>query len=171
MTTQSRGLVTRRHLLKLAIIASVGRSVAARASESAVLTVTGRIDGSPDPAVRRFSVADLERLGTTEFTTHTPWYSEACRFSGPRLGDVIAASGTMGETLLVTALNDYAARIPVDSLKTDEPILATRRDGQLMPVHDKGPLFVIYPFDSRSDLRHQMFYCRSVWQVHRIDVL
>ena len=49
-------------------------------------------------------------------------------------------------------------------------LLALKRDGEYMPVRDKGPLFIVYPFDSRPELRHQRFYARSAWQLARLDV-
>jgi hypothetical protein len=39
-----------------------------------------------------------------------------------------------------------------------------------MPVRDKGPLFIVYPYDTDSDLRHRRFYSRSAWQVGRLVV-
>ena len=39
-----------------------------------------------------------------------------------------------------------------------------------MPVTDKGPLFIVYPFDSNPELKHQLFYSRSAWQLNRIVV-
>ncbi len=42
--------------------------------------------------------------------------------------------------------------------------------GQYMTPRDKGPLFIVYPYDSNPDLKNQKFYSRSVWQVARIEV-
>jgi hypothetical protein len=39
-----------------------------------------------------------------------------------------------------------------------------------MPVRDKGPLFIVYNYDSNAELQHQRFYSRSVWQVARMVV-
>ena len=39
-----------------------------------------------------------------------------------------------------------------------------------MPVRDKGPLFIIYPFDANPELKSQTYYSRSVWQVAKIVV-
>jgi hypothetical protein len=49
-------------------------------------------------------------------------------------------------------------------------ILALKRDGEYMPVRDKGPLFVVYPYDSDPELRSQKFYSRSAWQVKSLIV-
>ena len=70
----------------------------------------------------------------------------------------------------MTALNDYATDIPLEDFKSQPVILATKRDGNYMPVRDKGPLFIVYNYDSNAELQHQRFYSRSVWQVARMVV-
>ena len=35
---------------------------------------------------------------------------------------------------------------------------------------DKGPLFIVYPFDSDPELKQQIYYNRSAWQVARLLV-
>ena len=49
-------------------------------------------------------------------------------------------------------------------------LLALKRNGLYMPIRDKGPLFIVYPYDSDPQLRHQRFYSRSAWQLVRIVV-
>ena len=39
-----------------------------------------------------------------------------------------------------------------------------------MPVREKGPLFIVYPYDSAPEIRHQKYYSRSAWQVARMVV-
>jgi hypothetical protein len=68
------------------------------------------------------------------------------------------------------ALNDYTTEIPVDDFTKYNVILALKRDGEYMPVRDKGPLFIVYPYDSDPELRSQKYYSRSAWQVARLIV-
>jgi hypothetical protein len=44
------------------------------------------------------------------------------------------------------------------------------RNGASMTVRDKGPLWIIYPYDARRDYRTEIHYSRSVWQLEQIDV-
>jgi hypothetical protein len=39
-----------------------------------------------------------------------------------------------------------------------------------MSVRDKGPLWVIYPYDS-DDYRSEVIYSRSIWQLDRLEVV
>ena len=49
-------------------------------------------------------------------------------------------------------------------------VLARLLDDKPMPVRDKGPLFIIYPFDADETLRSERYYSRSAWQLKVIEV-
>jgi hypothetical protein len=83
---------------------------------------------------------------------------------------LMEAVGATGETLIATALNDYETRIPVSDLAEFGVLLALKRNNEYMPVRDKGPLFIVYPFDSNRALKNQKYYSRSAWQLARIVV-
>ena len=102
--------------------------------------------------------------------TTTPWYDGPRRFSGPLGQAVIDSIGATGTTLRVTAINDYITDIPLADLMEYPVILATRLDGERMSVREKGPIFVIYPFDEAPELNNETYYGRSAWQVKSIEV-
>ncbi|WP_374625486.1 oxidoreductase [Devosia sp.] len=135
-----------------------------------VLTVTGSIDTSNAAEGAVFDLAMLEALGMHTTVTVTPWYDGARTFSGPLGADLLKAVGAVGSTLKVTALNDYVTEIPVEDFQRYPVILATRLDGAEMSVRDKGPIFVIYPFDDAPELNNETYYGRSAWQVKSIEV-
>lgn len=83
---------------------------------------------------------------------------------------VLNAVGANGTTMMVKAINDYVAEVPVDDMIRYPVILATTRDGKKMTVREKGPLFIIYPFDLDPSLQNEKIYNRSVWQVKEITV-
>jgi hypothetical protein len=39
-----------------------------------------------------------------------------------------------------------------------------------MPIRDKGPLFIVYPFDSDPRLQTEQYYGRAVWQLKELNV-
>ena len=53
----------------------------------------------------------------------------------------------------------------------DGPILAYLNDGEEMPVRDKGPLWVVYPYDLNASYQSEVIYSRSIWQLDRIVVV
>lgn len=140
-----------------------------------LLTITGQIvrhngNGQDGNRLARFDRAMLERLGSSEIVTATPWHSKVMRFEGVPLRAVLDAVGARGETLLASALNDYAAQIPVADARRYDVILAMKADGVPLTLREKGPLFVIYPYDSDRALQTDSVYIRSVWQLNRLDV-
>lgn len=136
-----------------------------------ILSISGKIGVTNAEGVARFDRAMLEGLGLTAFTTATPWYDSQVTFEGVRLDHLMDVVGASGEQLSVKALNDYTTEIPIADFARYRTILALRRDGAYMPVKDKGPLFIVYPFDSDPELKHQRFYSRSAWQVARMTVI
>ena len=172
-------MVTRRGFAKLtgiALAAAAGGATQAMAAALAkptgkvILTVSGLVGNTNNGDKAEFDMLMIEGLGTISFTTKTPWYKDPVTFTGVPMAKLMEAVGAKGTSVTVTALNDYATDIPIEDFKTHPVILATKRDGNYMPVRDKGPLFIVYDYDSNAELQHQRFYSRSAWQVARMVV-
>lgn len=135
-----------------------------------VLTISGRIT-RPNEGDRVVLDRDtLEALGEEGFQTNTPWYNGPVRFDGVRMTRLMEAVGCAGDTVRAVALNDYTTDIPVSDFARYSVLLAIKRDGAYMPVRDKGPLFIVYPFDSSPELQTHQFYSRAAWQVTQLIV-
>jgi hypothetical protein len=157
--------------LFLALAASCALAFAAAAQAQTADTVVLTIDGEiKDAAPRDFSIGQLEALGLATIETSTPWHNGKVKFEGVPLKRLMDLVGASGETAAVLALNNYRTEIPLKDFASHPVILALKRDGNYMPVSDKGPLFIIYPFDSSKELNSEMFYSRSAWQVRRITI-
>lgn len=139
-------------------------------TEKAILTISGKIDTTNKDDTAQFDRKMLEELGMISVETTTPWYSGAVKFEGVSLDKLMKRVGASGERAVIVALNDYSSEIPIEDFSKYNVILALKRNGEYMPVRDKGPLFVIYPFDSNPELKSQTFYGRSVWQVAKIII-
>lgn len=135
-----------------------------------ILQVTGAIANTNDGAAADFDMAMLNKLPGRVTTTKTPWYDTAQTFAGPLGASLLNAVGASGTMLRVTALNDYVSEIPIADFKDYPVILATTLGGQEMSVRDKGPIFVIYPFDEQPSFNNETYYGRSAWQVKSIEV-
>lgn len=140
-----------------------------------LLTVGGAIGrgNAQDAAGRleaRFDRAMLEQIGTTEVNTATPWHSGVMRFEGVLLRALLAVVEVRGSNLHARAHNEYSATLPVSDAMHYDVILAMKLNGETLTLRDKGPLFIIYPFDTDKALQTDMTYLRSVWQLRRIDV-
>lgn len=161
-------------LLVFASFLGMGLWMPASATEAVavkpLLVVSGKILNKNEGDRFVFDMAMLETLPQHRFRTRTPWYAEAREYTGPLLRDVLDAARAHGKTLTAYALNDYKVAIPVSDAMNHDVIVARLIDGKPMPVRDKGPLFIIYPFDEKSELRAQTYYGRSVWQLREISV-
>jgi len=115
-------------------------------------------------------MAMLASLPQHSFTTRTPWYPGPRKFTGPLLRDVLAAAGAQGKTVEAIAINDYKVSIPVEDTQRHPVLLARLMDDQPMALRDKGPLFIIYPFDADAQLRSSIYYSRSAWQLKALAV-
>lgn len=136
-----------------------------------VLSITGRISVPNQNQSAVFDMPMLESLGMVSLRTMTPWFTGEVVFEGVPMTTLMDVIGASGEKLMVFALNDYTTELPMADFAKYKPILAVKRDGRYMPVSDKGPLFIVYPYDSSPELKSQKFYSRSAWQIARMEVV
>ena len=140
-------------------------------SGAVVLTLSGAVR-SPNVGQRAdFDMVMIEKLPQASFSSRTPWYAGARKFTGPLLRDVLQAAGAQGKLLQTVALNDYRVEIPAEDASRFDVIVARLLDDKPMAVRDKGPLFIVYPFDAVPELRNAVYFSRSTWQLRRIEVL
>ncbi len=123
----------------------------------------------PDPVV--LSLEALDALDQAEFTTTTIWTDGETRFSGVPLKALLAHLGVQGSSVEMVALNDYAVTMPIAELEDGAPIVATRMNGETMSVRDKGPYWVVFPYDSDPKYSTETTYSRSIWQLNRLKVI
>jgi hypothetical protein len=146
---------------------TVGGQAQSDPQEKVILSIEGNLKNGQKVEFRR---ADIEKLGVVTVRTTTPWHNGPQDFEGVPLDTLMKAAGAEGRKASVQALNKYRTEIPFADFAAHKPILALKRGGQYMNVQDKGPLFVIYPFDSKAELKSEQYYGRSAWQVRSITI-
>jgi hypothetical protein len=161
--------------LALFALASVVTSATVRAQDAQpaskpILVVSGKINPADKSESVQFDRSALEGLGIVTIQTNTPWYKDTVKFEGVSLDKLMQTVGAKGDRVTVVALNDYSIEIPMEDFAKYGAILALKRDGEYMTVRDKGPLFIVYPYDQNPELKSQKFYSRSAWQVAKIIV-
>ena len=135
-----------------------------------ILTISGKVADKNTATAATFDLAMLEKLPQQTFTTLTPWDKKPIKFTGPLLRDVLAAAKAQGTVIKAAALNDYQTSIPLDDAQKFDVILAHKMNGESIPVKTKGPLFIVYPFDSKAELRSTVYYERSAWQLKSMAI-
>ncbi len=162
------------NLLRVVVAASALCALSAIALDKpegrVVLTVSGAVAQANSGANAVFDMKMLEKLPQKTFSTQTPWYPSAVSFTGPLLRDVLAAAGAKGHKITAIALNDYKTEIPFDDAVKFDAIVARLMNDKPMPIREKGPLFIVYPFDTKAELRNEIYYNRSAWQLSGLQV-
>lgn len=134
-----------------------------------ILTVSGKINGQDSAEKVEFDLADLEAMGMTEVQTTTIWTDGVLTFVGVSLDVLVDRFEVESGTILASAINDYVVQIPVSDAVPNGPIIAYRVNGKEMSVRDKGPLWIVYPYDSNANYRTEVIYSRSIWQLDRLE--
>lgn len=140
-------------------------------AEEALLTITGDVAASGSDKTWSFDLPALEALPAVTVQTTTIWTEGPQKFDGVSLDVLMEHVGAETGTIRAVALNDYAVEIPITDAVEDGPIVAYRRDGKEMSVRDKGPLWIIYPYDDNEAYKSEEIYARSIWQLNRLEVV
>lgn len=158
--------------LALALIWTVAPAHALEAPGGPViLTVDGKITvTNASDGTATFDRAMIEALGVTEIVTETLWTDGPIRFEGARVRDLLTAVGAQGTSVHAIAINDYGVDIPISDFQDYDVIMAYRANGKTMRIRDKGPLWIIYPWDDMPELRDEVHHERAIWQLKRLTV-
>lgn len=163
------GIVPFARALFLAAIVVIKGSVGmADVSSTPVLEVTG---GQFSDQSFSLSVQDLRDIAVQDIVTSTIWTKGVHEFSGVPLYTLLQHLDVTGTIIQAIALNDYSVAIPVSDVRIGGPIVAFAIDGQPIPRREKGPLWIIYPFDQSPEFRTETIYSRSIWQLNRLNIV
>lgn len=135
-----------------------------------LLRISGEIEHRNAGNEAALDRQQLEALPQVTVRTVTPWTDGIIEFQGPLARDVLALAGAHGTTLQARAVNDYQVAIPVSDLMSYDVVLAMRRDGKLMSLRDRGPLWVIYPWSEHKELRNEQYHGRAIWQLEELVI-
>lgn len=136
-----------------------------------VLKVTGDLAVTNGDHSASFDEAMLKDLGVISFKTSTVWTDGTPEFTGVSLHNLVAKLGIKAKVLNMYAVNDYVVEVPLTDAVEGGPIIAFAMDGKPMTLRDKGPLWLIYPFDSKPEYQTETTFSRSIWQLVRIDAV
>lgn len=162
--------MNRRFFISFASTLFLSAPFAGHAAEDApILTVNDGYTGN----VTTFTQEDLLALPQISFDTATVWSTEVSSFSGPSLTAVLNAAGVdaANSGVRLYAINDYNVEFPAAQIEQDSPILANRINGEAFSIRDKGPLWLVFPFDEDPRYQTEEIFALSVWQLTQIDVL
>ncbi len=135
-----------------------------------IMTVSGAISQTNLSGGAAFDLPMLEALPQHDIQTSVPWLDGKFVFTGPRVMDVLNRLGYEGSSLKARALDGYSVEIPIEDMDRFQTIFAIKKDGKKMRIRERGPVWIMYPFDAHPELQQEVFFRRSIWQITEIQV-
>lgn len=142
----------------------------AKPTGEVVLTIDGSIGRVNAEGRADFDLDMLRAMPSLKFSTATPWTEGPTEFEGVAFADLLKAVEASGKTIKATALNDYVADVDAETVISSGAILAYRVNGEDISIRDKGPLWIMFPFDQKPDLKSETIYSQSVWQLRKMTL-
>ena len=137
------------------------------AVEEPILTIDGSVASAEG---FKLDLASLQNFEPETFETTTIWTEGTLTFTGVPLKVLVEAAGGTGAMVVAEALNGYAVEIPMEEIEDKAPIVAYFINNETFSRRDKGPLWVVYPYDSDDRFKTETTYAYSIWQLHRLTV-
>jgi hypothetical protein len=135
-----------------------------------VLTIEGNIAHSnAADGKANFDLAMLETLPAREIETTTPWTEGKQKFTGVDLAALLQHVGATGTRAHATASNQYEVTFALEDVTGHGGIVAYRQNGaDLAP--DKGPLWIVFAYDSDPLLLGDRFQSASIWNLVSLSI-
>ena len=123
-----------------------------------------------DDQIIEYSTDKLLALGEQQLDTETPWTDGVQHFKGVALKTLLDKHHISNGTLVITALNDYRASVPVKEAVQYGGFIATHLNGEAMRIRDKGPFWLVFPWSEHAqELDTREIKNWSVWQIADIQ--
>jgi hypothetical protein len=156
-----------------ALLAVLGFGLAQAAPAKAEDAVKLGVTTSATTAVE-LTIDELRAIGDTSFATATPWTKGTQKFEGVTGAQIVAAMEAKGQKLdgkgvLAVANNDYSIVIPFEVFNQPTTLVAFAQNGAGMSVRDKGPFWIVFPYDQDDKFLASSYQSYSIWGLERLD--
>lgn len=163
-------LTMRNVLILLMLFPSYLLAETAISEKEVLIEIKGKISVTTQDNLALIDRKTINALPQHQITTTNHITSTPITYRGPLFRDLLRKVGAKGSSVLVIAWDDYMAEIEMSDLKKYDVILATHENGQQLTLDTRGPLFVVFPFSDHPDIRNDLYYNKSVWQIRTIEV-
>lgn len=140
-------------------------------SGKVVLVIDGKITNTNAPGNKALlDLALLQSLTRRKFTTTTVWTDGPQTFEGVVIADLLQRLGATGNEIHAYASNDYEITFSRADPVAHGAIIADSLNGAPLPEDNKGPLWIVYPFDDDPLLRSERFQSQAVWSLETLTI-
>ena len=120
--------------------------------------------------LKTLSLDEIRSLPSSKIITSTIWTQGKQVFEGPSLLTVLEEMGVNEGSVRLSALNDNRVDLHLETLTDQLPILAHSMNGEPMPVRNKGPYWVVFPYDTDIKYQTEWHYAMSIWHLNMIQL-
>lgn len=152
-----------RNALTLTLLAALAWTTSVLAEDLKVTSEDGEV-------LATFDLKSFEALGIEEVETTTPWTDGVNTFEGVSIKKILAEAGVGGRNLTGHSMDDYAANLSAEVIEAFDPIIATRMNGNLMDIENKGPFWIMFDFDDMPPSTSIEIQSLAVWHLNELEV-
>ena len=135
-----------------------------------LLTISGGISVTNSDDGAKFDYDMLSNLGLVDKNISTYWTSPDSIFTGVLARNIMALVGANGSWVRAVAANDYSVNLPLTDLTRFDTLLGLYHNSERMSMRDKGPVWLLYPNDSRPDKSESTINERMIWQLKSLQI-
>ena len=118
----------------------------------------------------KFTLSDIEKLPMYQTTLKTQWGMSGT-FQGVLMSDLMEKYNLKSARRIVfAALDNYVAGLTIGELNGSPSFLATRFNGQAIPLDNKGPLILLWPAKEEAVLQGKASSSSWVWSIFKISM-
>lgn len=119
-----------------------------------------------------FTLSQLQALPQRELTTRHPWSEQRHTYKGADLSALLANlfAGQHIHTLYLQSLNGFSVAVNWQQLAPYQPMLAWSEDDIIMSRRNKGPLWLMLPYERLPEIQQAEFLHYMAWQLNHITV-
>lgn len=138
-------------------------------SENHAATILTVVRAGVDPV--ELSLEGLDALDQSTINTANEFVDGTAAFSGPLARTLLSlVDGTAGNSVILTAANDYSITLEASDFFDYDVVMATRVNGEVLSPRDKGPIWLMYPISDHSELQDSVVNSKLIWQLVRLEV-
>lgn len=133
-------------------------------TQAAELAIVGNNQGP-----QSLSLPDLQKIEASEIKTRTQWTEGEQHFVGVRGSRLAVALKASGKEIHAEAANGYRVIIPFEVFASDDLLVAYMRNGKPMELRDKGPFWVVFPFDKGGKYASHAYTSYAIWNLTKLE--
>lgn len=126
------------------------------------------VGATREAAPKRLTVAQLEKMPLVESEIFDPYLKKQVRYQGVCLTEFIKKFATSDtKNVRISAIDEYVIFFANDVAETDDFMLATRMDGELMSRAMSGPVKIVMKENDPDN----HYVEKWIWMINRIEFL